>query len=316
MPKQHAYCLLADELALLTGQPVKTLFQSLQWESRGLGRRVEFPPSIVRRYLREYGVTYSFKVIAYISLKGGTGKTTSAISMATRAVQYGFRTCLVDLDPQASTSLAFDLVLDDDEPIFYDVWRHPTEHLEGALKQLSEDLWILPSSLQNSLLDLELLQPENQCTAVRSVCAELQARGMDVVLIDCPPSLGTAVISTICAADVIIVPVCADAFSLRGLTLTLREIDSICRTFHRIPPILKILYTKFDKRIRLSVEEFDQLATQYPDKLLTTPIRTSTAFLTALKDRLTIFASSRHTPARDDYDHLVREVLGIQPGLR
>lgn len=316
MPPSPTYIITAGELAGLTRKTVTTVLAELAALPQHTvytlpNGKIAIPPGLVKVYLASQGVDYRFTVIAHINLKGGTGKTTTAITSATRAAQYGFNTCILDLDSQASASVAFDRAAVGDEAIFDDVWQRPAETVRAALKKIDAPLYLLPSSLDNSILDTNLNHPALQQRAVKGVCDELQRQGFNLVVIDCPPSLGAAVISTVCAANLVVIPVNDDIFSLRGLDAALQEIAAICRSFQIPTPDIKILYTKFDRRISSSVETFEELAAAYPEQLIPAPIRTSSHFTRALKYHATVFASSRHSPAKDDYDAYVRHVLGF-----
>jgi cellulose biosynthesis protein BcsQ len=100
-------------------------------------------------------------------------------------------------------------------------------------------------------------------------------------------------------------------FSLKGLELTFSEIMSICDTFTLEAPVIHILYTKFDKRVKISRDTFQQLADTYRDYLIPVPIRTSSEYAKALANHTTVFASSRRSIAKEDYDNYVRYLLGI-----
>lgn len=314
-PKPPRYIITTAEFSLCTRQTVKGL--SRFFGDKELiplpGGKVGIPSQLARMYLSlKEGVDYSFRVLAHINLKGGVGKTTSTISFASRAVQYGFKTCILDMDSQGSASLAFDLVPEDDDPIFCDVWQNPEEMLMGSLKMIQDDLYILPSSLDNGLLDISLINPMSQKNAVRGVCEVLRANGFNLVLIDCPPSLGTAVISAICAAGIIVIPVCSDKFSFKGLKLTLNEIFSIHEAFQLEKPEIRILFTKFDRREKIADHALKQLSSEYKDYLIPVPIRTSTEFSKSLENKGTVFSVPKKTKAKNDYDKYVREILGIK----
>lgn len=267
------------------------------------------PPGLVRTYLTERGVDYSFRVLANINLKGGVGKTTSAVSIAARASQYGFKTCVLDLDSQGSASLAFDKLPDDDDPIFIDIWQKPGEEAMDAVREIEDGLHIIPSSLDNGLLDVNLMNPVSQKNAVNGVCNVLEDNGFDLAVIDCPPSLGAAVISTICAADTILIPVCNDRFSFKGLELTMGEISSICETFNLEEPEMRILYTKYDKRIGITKEAHGRLKENYGEYLLPVTIGTSSEFSKSLEKKETIFSSGRKNAAKEAYDRCARYLL-------
>lgn len=306
-----------DEFAGISDIPKDDLLKTFEVETliKMPGGKRGIPPQLLRAYLSKKGVDYSFKVIAHINLKGGTGKTTSTISAATRAAQYGFNTCILDMDSQANASLAFDRMPDEDDPIFSDIWQNPTEMVMGSLRRIDDHLYILPSSLENSLLDINLINPGSQKNAVRGVCEVIGTNGFDLVMIDCPPSLGTAVISTICAADILIVPVCSDPFSIKGLEFTLREVVSICETFHLEKPKVYILLTKFDKRLAISTNAFNRISDTYPESLIPFPMRTSSEYSKMLEKNQTVFAWTGKSRAKNDYDRYVRYLLELDKHL-
>ncbi|MDM8523983.1 ParA family protein [Desulfococcaceae bacterium HSG8] len=314
MPLNYKYLITADELSRLTGQSVKetlTSFDKKKLIELPESNKIGIPPPLIREYLGEKGVDYSFRVIAHMNMKGGVGKTTSAISVATRAVQYGFRTCILDMDPQACASQAFERRPEDDELVFYDIWRQPSEGITKALKIIDDHFYIIPSSLGNSLLDSDLTIPDLQKKAVQGVCEALKVKGFDLVLIDCPPSPGAVLISTICATDILVIPLCGEAFSFEGMELTFNEVISICKAFGIKPPDIKILYTKYDKRVKISGDILQRLATKYREYLIPVPIRISTEFSKAIEKRETVFASAKKNVARDDYDRYVKYLLKL-----
>jgi chromosome partitioning protein len=275
------------------------------------GNKAGVPSPLVKEYLSGKGVDYSFRVIVFANMKGGVGKTTSAVSIATRAVQYGFKTCILDMDSQGSASFSFNMMPDEEDPIFCDIWQNPENLIMEAVKKIEENLYLLPSSLDNGLLDMNLINPASQKNAVNDVCQALKNNDFDLVIVDCPPSLGTAVISGVCAADIIVIPVCSDAFSIKGLQLVLMETQSICSTFNLEMPKIEILYTKYDKRTGLSKETFHNLSSQYEEFLFTRPIRTSTEYSKALEKNETVFALQKKSICKEDYDYFVKHLLQL-----
>ncbi len=304
--------------------PLRELAASLGWDEGDLKEAIAdkhglrlpssyapVPAPVVRQLIHARKGKYAFKTVSFINLKGGVGKTVSAANTATRAVQYGFKSCMIDMDMQASLTLLFDCIPDDDDPIFFDIWQDPAKMTMGALNRIEEFLYILPSSLENGLLDSSLTKPASQKNAVRGVCNELNEGGFDLVVVDCPPSLGTAVISSICAADIIVIPVGNDSFSLKGLKLTLQEIDSICGAFGLPMPEVKVLFTRYDKRQKMTYDIYNQVEKNYKKHLAPVVIRTSTDFSKAIARGETVFASSRKSQAKTDYDIFVKHILNI-----
>lgn len=307
------YALTITELGSLAGLSVREARESLRrlGLAQEQGRIDRVPPSAVRSFLTQNGFVFRTSTIACVNLRGGIGKTTCAITMASRASQYGFKTCVIDLDAQGSASLAFGLAPDEDEPVFYDVWQKPDEMTASALKQVDELLYLLPSSLQNGLLDVSLLNPATQKKAVAGVARALQEQGFDFLAIDCPPSLGAAVISSICAADELIVPLGSDAFSFKGLELTIQEVGSICEAFGLEQPRIRLLYSRHDRREKLAAAALERLQNEYGSLFFPEAVGTSTEFSRALDRKETIFASTGNSPAKRSYDSLTRDVLGL-----
>lgn len=249
--------------------------------------------------------------IAFINLKGGVGKTTLATNLAARACQWGLRVCVVDLDPQASSTLALAGEPDEETNVFLDVWQNPAAALPGALWNIAEGLDLLPSSLDNTLLDGQLAHPAQQKRAVRGVCERLTELGYDLVLIDCPPALGTAVISTLCAARQLLIPVCADAFSLKGLRLTLEEMAAIGETFALVPPRVRVLFNRHDRRERLHGDTLAQLRQRHGTALMNSVLRVSSQYARALAAGQSVFAHPRQPVAAADLDACLRELLDL-----
>ncbi len=310
---QHKYILTYNELSDLCGIGIMTLDGFFEQEDciSIPGGKTGIPPYLVKMFLKENGVNYSCQVLSYINMRGGIGKTTATITTATRAKQYGFKTCIIDIDPQGSATLACNMVPEPDDPIFYDIWQKPEEMVMGTIKKIDEDLYILPSSLENGLLDSSLINPSAQKNAVKGVCDILKDNGFELIIIDNPPSLGTAVISSVCASNTIVVPMFSDVFSFRGLDITLSEIHSICDTFNMVKPNILALFSRYDGREKASEKALLKLKSQYPDHSIPFYIRTSTEFSKALERKETIFASFRKSNAKDDYDLYVRHILDI-----
>ncbi|MBP7654175.1 ParA family protein [Candidatus Dependentiae bacterium] len=307
------YLLTLTELSVLSGCKSTILKKRINAEHlfhTGIGR-YKISPEAVRVFLQNKN-DFSFKIISHINLRGGVGKTTCAVSLATRAKQYGFKTAILDMDSQASATLLFNMTPEDDEPIFSDIWQNPELDVIPALKKIEDNLYILPSSLDNGLLDLNLINPASQKNAVSGVCNELKNNNFELISIDCPPSLGAAVISAICASNIIVIPVCSDVFSIKGIEITLKEIKSICGVFNLPIPVIKILFMKFDAREAISLKTWEFLKNKYSDMLIPNYIRTSSVFSKTISMHETIFLNQSSSKAGLDFDQYIRNLLNIK----
>jgi chromosome partitioning protein len=306
--------LTLEEMGTLTGQTAKSAAGEIGLSSlsRSAGGRLCIPREAVRELLASRGCEYLPQTVAFVSLKGGVGKTTAAVTTAVRAAQYGFNTCLLDLDPQASATLTFDQVPDSEAPLFCDLWSNPGEFVEPALVPIEPGLCLIPSALENALLDTALADPRVQVNAVQGVVDTLCNLGLDLVVIDCPPSLGTATVSAVCAANTVVIPLACDPYSQHAVALTLQEIEAIRHNFGLALPRQQLLVSRFDRRERIAREIFESLANDYPEILVGNPIPVSTEFNKALAERQTIFAHNRGSLAKREYDRFVRALLGLQ----
>jgi chromosome partitioning protein len=266
---------------------------------------------LVRAALATGGSEAHPDVIAFCNLKGGVGKTTLVIQLAARAAQCGLRVCVLDMDPQASSTLALVGEPADGQPLFIDVWQQPERLLQGALLPVVEGLDMLPSALDNTLLDSQLAHPAQQKRAVRGVCEQLASLGYDLVLIDCPPTLGTAVISTLCAVRQLVIPLCADAFSLKGLRLTLEELGAICDAFALPEPPVRLVFNRHDGRERLHAQTLEALRVSQGTRVMQAVLRVSSQYARALAAGLSVYGPPRQPVAAADMDHCLRELLRI-----
>lgn len=267
--------------------------------------------TLCKTFFKAQGFKYHSKSFALINLKGGVGKTTSAVTLASRAVQFGFKTCILDLDAQGSATLSLNVSLDENDLIFHNIWQNPKSNLPDALKMIEENFYVLASDLENSLLDVSLMNPASQKKAVNDTINRLKELGFEIIIVDCPPSLGAAVISSICAVDEVVIPVANDAFSFKGIELTTAEIKEIRNTFGLKPLKINVLSTMVDQRLNLSKEYKEKLNKKFGNIVLPYHIRTSSDFSKALEKRETVFAVSKKTNAKADYDDVARHLFGF-----
>lgn len=269
------------------------------------------PPEHVRSAFKSLGVNYSPQSIAHLNMRGGIGKTTASLSLASRAVQYGFKTCILDLDPQASATYALFPGITEEHLVVADIWKNSEDLLHESLVEVSKDFYLLPSSLDNSVLDDEWDNPAIQRTAVKQILDKLKSEGFDLIVIDAPPSLNCIVISVIAAVDTIIVPVWSDPFSVRGLDILINETAQITTAFKLKEPLIHILFALYDSRLNLSKSVYQSLKKKYPKRLLKSRIRTSTEFSKSIHKQETIFRKNLKNVATIDYDAYVSEVLSL-----
>lgn len=194
------------------------------------------------------------RIVAIANQKGGVGKTTTAINLAAAFSEAGFRTLVVDLDPQGNASTGLGIEASDRNFTTFDLLLDGAT-LESVVKPTKIDrLFVCPANADLSSADMELIANEKRSFLLRDALRQdgLSAFDLDFVLIDCPPSLSLLTINALVAADSVLVPLQSEFFALEGLSqlmLTVREVRQTANPDLRIEGVVLTMY---DKRNNLS----------------------------------------------------------------
>jgi len=191
------------------------------------------------------------RVIAVANQKGGVGKTTTAINLGTALAAIDKRVIIFDLDPQGNASTGLGIPAADRRPGTYQALIGELP-LEATMRQTAvPNLRIVPSGVDLSGAEIELVNAEDRETFLRRSLARLDGPA-DYVLIDCPPALGLLTLNALVAADAVLVPLQCEFFALEGISHLTRTIERVRRTFNPALEIQGIVLTMFDSRNRLS----------------------------------------------------------------
>jgi len=191
------------------------------------------------------------EVIAIANQKGGTGKTTTALNLGAALREMGKDVLLIDMDPQASLTLALGLDPDELETTVYTALKNVVDDVgvfsEGAIIPDREGLDVMPSNIELSQADLDLVREPLGVYTLRDLLRSL-TQAYDYVLVDCPPSLGILTTNALAAADQVVIPLQADYLALKGVNLLLRTINKIQRRANRRLRVAGVLLTMADLR--------------------------------------------------------------------
>ena len=304
---------LASLLSISTNSVYKIIQSSCLATTQSQTNRKRLPPSTVNQLLSNRGFKFEPKIYALEGLKGGIGKTTLSIAIAEGAARYGTRTLVVDLDMQGNLTEYFS----DSTPhknVLVHVIKGAVE-LEDIVCHHSEFLDFIPSSLDNSRLELELNKAINYKTFLKDLFAPIIER-YDLIILDCPPTLSKITTLATCAADFVLIPINADRDSMSGLYYQLDEINNLKKTFD-ITTDYKIIWNKFDAREKLSAHYMQEIYTSPAtrDNILPMVMRTDSTYKNAKALKQSLF-SMKKSSAKEDTEQLIKEILGINTWLQ
>lgn len=303
------FCLRLDDLAELFNVKPEKIKKELAAQgievflSQG---RAYVAPENVRKFLQHKGFQVKPQVISFQMLKGGVAKTTSCLNIGLRAAMYGFRVLFMDLDQQAN--LSFALGVDDLEaPVFLNVIEKRIS-LAKAIRPLSANVSLLPSNLNNSVIERVLLQGVRNLGKVVRTPLEQVLGHYDLILMDTAPSLSALNTAVTCASDRIVLPINPDKFTLFGVQKHLADLQQIKEDFEADFDV-RILFTKYDGRESSSQAYFNQCLDLFGSQMLRTYVRQTAEIKNTIASGRTIFDVKGN--AKEDYDRVTRDLFGL-----
>ena len=192
------------------------------------------------------------KIIAITNQKGGVGKTTTAINLATSMAAIQKNVLLIDFDPQGNASTGLGINREDRELGAYQILGEE-DNIEGSIKKtIIPGLEIIPATVDLSAVEVELVDADDRMNRLQRHCEALKKK-YDFIFIDCPPSLGLLTINALTAADSLLIPLQCEFFALEGLSHLRKTIERIKEKLNKDIYIEGILLTMYDKRNRISL---------------------------------------------------------------
>lgn len=211
------------------------------------------------------------KIISLANQKGGVGKTTTAMNLATGLAAIKKNVLLIDLDPQGNASTGFGVSGEDRSPGTYE-FLEGLENPEKCLRQTQiPGLFLIPASENLAGAEVELVSSKNREYHLKNEIKNLET-DFDYILIDCPPSLGLLTLNALAASHSILIPLQCEFYSLEGLTHLLKTIYRVRKNLNPTLEIEGIVLTMFDRRNSLSEQVAKDVQHHLPDYVFKTVI--------------------------------------------
>ncbi|WP_341713124.1 ParA family protein [Erythrobacter sp.] len=253
--------------------------------------------------------------IAIANQKGGVGKTTTAINIATAMAATGWKTLLIDLDPQGNASTGLGIEAAARELTSYDLLLEEATLPECTLSTDIPGLDIVPATQDLSGAEVELVSVEDRTARLTKALAQ-HSRAYEVCFIDCPPSLGLLTLNALCAADTLLVPLQCEFFALEGLSQLLQTVERIQQGFNPNLGIVGVVLTMFDRRNRLTDQVADDVRDCLGGLVFENVIPRNVRLSEAPSHGMPALVYDHQCPGSRAYIGLARELIGRLPETR
>lgn len=252
--------------------------------------------------------------IAIANQKGGVGKTTTAINVGTALAATGLEVLILDLDPQGNASTGLGIGRNDREHSTYDLLIGDLMLNEAAIATKVPRLSIVPATVDLSGAEIELIEFESRTHRLDRV-VEASGGRWDVILIDCPPSLGLLTINAMVASHALLVPLQCEFFALEGLSQLLTTVERIRGRFNPGLSILGVVLTMYDRRNRLTDQVSDDVRAVLGKVVFDTVIPRNVRLSEAPSHGVPALIYDYRCAGSEAYIALAREVISRLPSL-
>ncbi|GGE03866.1 chromosome partitioning protein ParA [Tsuneonella deserti] len=252
--------------------------------------------------------------IAIANQKGGVGKTTTAINIATAMAATGWKTLLIDLDPQGNASTGMGVGSEDRGSSSYDLLVEDITLAECVQPTGIPGLDIVPATVDLSGAEIELVSVEDRTGRLNKVLGG--HKGHDIAFIDCPPSLGLLTLNALGAADTLLVPLQCEFFALEGLSQLLQTVERVQQRFNPDLGIIGVVLTMFDRRNRLTDQVAEDVRSCLGPLVFESVIPRNVRLSEAPSHGLPALVYDHNCPGSRAYIALARELIGRLPEQR
>jgi chromosome partitioning protein len=251
--------------------------------------------------------------VAVANQKGGVGKTTTAINLATALAAIGWRVLLVDLDPQGNASTGLGVSRASRERSTYDVLLGEASIIEAAVPTKVPRLDLLPATVDLSGAEIEMVGMDDRTHRLAQAFDEVPTGRWDICLLDCPPSLGLLTVNALVASRQLLVPLQCEFFALEGLSQLLQTVERIRLAYNPQLSILGVALTMFDRRNNLSQQVAEDVRACLGTSVFETVVPRNVRLSEAPSHGLPALIYDLKCPGSEAYVRLAREIMARLP---
>ena len=248
------------------------------------------------------------KRICVSNQKGGVGKTTTTVNLATAMAAVGKQVLVVDLDPQGNASTGLGIERADRINGTYEILFGECGVEQAALESKVPGLSVIPSSVHLSGAEIELVNAPNREYRLRTALQKSK-KHYDYIFFDCPPSLNLLTLNALAASDGVLVPLQCEFYALEGLSHLVKTIERVKATFNEKLELAGVVLTMYDKRNNLANQVADNVREYFGDKVFETMIPRNVRISEAPSFGLPAIVYDMHCSGSQAYIHLAREMI-------
>lgn len=248
------------------------------------------------------------RIIAVANQKGGVGKTTTSINLAACLAEKGKKVLAVDMDPQGNLTSGLGVDKDSVEKSIYELIIGEVDIKEVINKEVLENLDIIPTSIDLSAAEIELIGVDDKEYILRNAIVQVKDQ-YDFVIIDCPPSLSMLTINAMTTADSVIVPIQCEYYALEGLSQLIHTVELVKDRLNSKLEIEGVVFTMYDARTNLSLQVVENVKDNLQQNIYKTIIPRNIRLAEAPSYGLPINKYDPKSTGAESYMRLADEVI-------